>query len=221
MPLVEWPVSLPSWSMAEGFVEIPADAADYTQVDKGPVRARRVSTAREDTIMCSFIFTKNQYITFRNFYKTVTHGGSRTFSFIHPITKDELELRIASSPELTTLGGTVFKANCTFSVIRVLNYFDSADTDGVPGLPPPQPIVTVFPIGMSLNPRIGFLRVVASGFIYPQSVSAARTAGIPIPIITSDSTTTDTVDGGISSSTADTIIDGGTSPSVADNIIDG
>lgn len=100
-----WPSTLQPLLNEENFGLTWDDNILRTDMEVGPPKVRRRSTTNVDEFSCSIDLDLNQYSIFENFYKTSLNGGAKTFSFKHPITQLDIELRIKGQVQIRSRGG--------------------------------------------------------------------------------------------------------------------
>jgi len=95
---ISWPSSLYGFILKDGFRESPPDNVLRTEMDVGPAKLRRRSTAAVRTFSVDMFFSKAMVATFETFYVTTSKYGSLAFNYKSPRTETELEHRFASVP---------------------------------------------------------------------------------------------------------------------------
>lgn len=113
-----WPASLPQKLLVEGYSEGLADGRLISQMDAGPAKVRRRSSAMPRPLQGSMIMTSAQLATMRTFVNTTLIGGSLPFDFPDPATGATLLVRCAGSvPALTNLGGAYWNVSLDLEIL--------------------------------------------------------------------------------------------------------
>lgn len=99
-----WPGSLPTLPLTQGNKESAPNLSIRTQVDVGPVKMRKRSTAGAWSFSASMILTNTQLGTFITFWQTTLSGGSDTFEWTHPRLGTTQNMRFSAPPEWTLIG---------------------------------------------------------------------------------------------------------------------
>ena len=96
--MATWPAGLYGYIIKGSFNEIPPQNVLRTQMDAGPAKLRRRSTASVRAFSLSLFLTKALLATFDTFYVTTTQSGSIKFDMYHPRTHVEGEYRFVNQP---------------------------------------------------------------------------------------------------------------------------
>lgn len=81
-----WPITFQQNLNEAGFtLEVPNQFIE-TEMDVGPKKRRRRTTASLEKISCSIWIEKTDYTTLKNFYDVTLAGGTLPFEFEHPFT---------------------------------------------------------------------------------------------------------------------------------------
>ncbi len=81
---IPYPGTLPTNFQTQGYKETGADNQIRSQMDVGPQKVRRRTTANVRKITGQFFLTPAQYTTFKTFYETDTSYGVTPFDFTDP-----------------------------------------------------------------------------------------------------------------------------------------
>jgi hypothetical protein len=84
---IAWPAGCPSSPLLRSYSEAPRPNVIRTEMDQGPVKVRRVSTASVTDYSLAFLMTGSELSTFITFFKITTNEGSLPFQYTHPRTK--------------------------------------------------------------------------------------------------------------------------------------
>jgi hypothetical protein len=96
--MAEWPATLYGCITKGSFTEIPPQNVLRTQMDAGPAKLRRRSTANVRTFNLNLFLTKAQTATFDTFYVTTIQSGAIKFDMYHPRTHVAGEYRFINQP---------------------------------------------------------------------------------------------------------------------------
>jgi hypothetical protein len=101
-----WPSTLPQYVQESGYGETIQDQAIESSVESGPAKIRRRFTKSIRRFQCVMYMTPSQADTFENFWQNTVKGGSLSFSWVHPRTRQAAVLRFRNpAPQLSTMGG--------------------------------------------------------------------------------------------------------------------
>ncbi len=109
-----WPVGLQQKLNAEGFQVKFGNTAMRTDMDVGPAKVRSRFTDAIDVYTCTIFLDYSDYSTFRTFFKTTLNNGVNRFDFTDPFTNTSAEFRFAEEPDISPIGGTVFRVGMTW-----------------------------------------------------------------------------------------------------------
>lgn len=111
-----WPITLQDKLNEAGFsLEIPNQYIE-TDMDVGPKKRRRRTTASLERISCSIWIEKSDYVTFKNFFDVTLAGGTLPFEFEHPFTGVLTEFTM-SNPSITPVGGNELNVNMSWEEV--------------------------------------------------------------------------------------------------------
>ena len=103
--MATWPGTLPTAPLVQGYQEIAPELTIRTQMDQGPDKVRKRTTAGVRQFQAIFQMTTAQVATFETFYETTTNGGADQFTFDHPRTgSTETKFRFVGTPVYTSTG---------------------------------------------------------------------------------------------------------------------
>ncbi len=112
-----WPAALQQLLNVDSFSYTFGNTLIRSDMDVGPAKVRSRYTDAVDTVSCSIDLDMDEYATLEQFYKVTLSNGSRTFSFIHPLTQEEIEARFAQPPSMSPLGGRYFKVAMAWEIL--------------------------------------------------------------------------------------------------------
>ena len=86
--MASWPGTLPGFDkmLADGYEAVMVDNIIATEMDVGPPKIRRRSSAGVEPISGSMRMTATQLATFKTFYNTTINYGADEFDATHPET---------------------------------------------------------------------------------------------------------------------------------------
>lgn len=96
--MAAWPAALYGHIVKGSFTETPPQNVLRTQMDAGPAKLRRRSTANVRTFSLTLFLTKALVTTFDTFYVTTIQSGALAFDMYHPRTHVTGEYRIVNQP---------------------------------------------------------------------------------------------------------------------------
>ena len=106
-----WPASLPQSPLVSGFSETPPETSLRTEMEQGPAKVRRRTTAGVRQMQMSFNMTKTQVAALDTFFTSTVNSGATAFDFTHPRTTSTVSVRFVSPPSYTPLNGEYFNVN--------------------------------------------------------------------------------------------------------------
>ncbi len=112
-----WPDTLPAAPLLESFHETTPDSTIRTEMDAGPAKLRRRTTAAVRRMNVGYLLSKAQVATLEDFYLTTLQGGTIPFTFTHPRTDDAVSCRFVQPPEYGANNGNYFKAALELEVM--------------------------------------------------------------------------------------------------------
>lgn len=111
-----WPASLPA-PLLNSLKESPPENVIRTDMDKGPAKVRRRTTANIRPISFSLRLTPAQVDTMDDFYVTDTFSGADEFAYTHPRTGDSVTARFVQPPEYSELEGVLYNVNVSLEIL--------------------------------------------------------------------------------------------------------
>src|SRR5690606_30510317 len=93
-----WPSTLPTEPFVRSFRESLPKNTIRTQMEVGPAKVRRRSTARVKTISFILPIPRADVPTFTTFFEDTLADGSLPFDFTHPRTLETLTFRFLDDP---------------------------------------------------------------------------------------------------------------------------
>jgi len=115
---IVWPTSLPAFEepLLSSYNEKPGTATVRTEMEVGPAKIRKRTTAEVDKFEVAYIMTGSQVATFDGFYDSTTAQGALRFDATHPRTLNTKEFRIKEDPTYEPIGND-FKVIFTVEVL--------------------------------------------------------------------------------------------------------
>jgi hypothetical protein len=114
---IEWPETLPSAPLLDGFQEVLPDTALRTSMDEGPAKVRQRGTAGVGQMNVSYILSAAQAGTLADFHAQGLSGGTMRFDFPHPRTGQNVACRFRKAPTLSALNGGYYRARIELEVL--------------------------------------------------------------------------------------------------------
>lgn len=109
-----WPETLPKSFLQDSFYEELPDLDIVTQMDAGPPKSRRRTTAAEYPLGGQMSVSEAQWNILRNFYLQNTR--SLPFDFIHPLTEEVLTVKFDKPPRRAFRVPGRYNVNIDFKV---------------------------------------------------------------------------------------------------------
>lgn len=101
--LPQWPDGLPSAPLRDGYSESQASAVIRTDMDAGPARVRRRTSAHVTDITARYLFNDAQMDTFMAFFNQDAGAGAVIFAMPHPRTGETVSARFRTPPQARAL----------------------------------------------------------------------------------------------------------------------
>jgi hypothetical protein len=89
-----WPSSLPDAPLQQGYQEQVPNTLVRTEMDKGPAKVRRRSTAGTRAFTVNLLLTEAQVVTLDSFIDQDLDGGALRFDWTHPRTGAAVQFRL-------------------------------------------------------------------------------------------------------------------------------
>lgn len=111
-----WPATLPA-PLLSSLSEAPPNNSIRSQMDKGPDKIRRRTTANVRPISFTLALTAAQLETLDDFYVTDTFSGSEAFDYTHPRTGQSVQAVFASPPQYSEREGVLYNAGVSLEIL--------------------------------------------------------------------------------------------------------
>ncbi len=112
-----WPSLLPQHPLLDAWQENLPDNTLRTEMEQGPAKLRRRSTAASGRMTLQFLLSSDAGGILDYFYADTLGGGVKTFRMAHPRRGDMMTCRFVSPPEYTAVNGTYCRARLTLEVL--------------------------------------------------------------------------------------------------------
>lgn len=112
-----WPVELPQDVLVEGYDEKFSLQTIRTQVDAGPAKVRRRTSAGVRLLSCSLDLTRAQVDLLDQFYHATLQGGALSFEWKHPRTQAMSLMRLVDPPAMKPLSGMLWIAKLSLEIL--------------------------------------------------------------------------------------------------------
>ncbi len=112
-----WPPSLPTRLHTNGFTETPPAVVIRTEMEVGPAKVRRRTTAGVRRIRGMMWLTAAQRQTLDDFFVDTLAHGALAFEWQHPITGAAADFRFVAPPQYGHLGGGTYVAQFDLEIL--------------------------------------------------------------------------------------------------------
>ena len=114
---IVWDASLPTEPLLDSWDETLAENRIRTQMEVGPPKIRRRSTASVKQYGVVFALTAAQVATLDDFYTSDTYNGSLAFEWTNPRTGATEDFRFLTPPKIVKRGPDSFRASFQLEVL--------------------------------------------------------------------------------------------------------
>ena len=107
MPIPTWPTALPTQPLVDGYEETWFSQTEHKTPANGAPMVRRAQKLSVVAFKVKFVLTEEQVNILNDFIYGTLEGGALRFEFIHPRTKEPVEMSFYgkdTSSELVTIG---------------------------------------------------------------------------------------------------------------------
>lgn len=111
-----FPDTLPS-PLANSLQEQLPNNIVRTQMDVGPAKVRRRTTANVRSLRMTYVLNKDQAADLEAFFFNDTAGGALSFDYTHPRTGDTVSARFTEPPQISSLNGIYFQISISLEVL--------------------------------------------------------------------------------------------------------
>lgn len=112
-----WPATLPAAPLASGFSEMLADNLLRSEMEMGPAKTRRRTSAGVRTLEAQYILSAAQTAILRGFFENDVKAGALAFDYTHPVTSVTVAARFAAPPVFAALNGRYYKVSVKIEVL--------------------------------------------------------------------------------------------------------
>lgn len=97
--MIFWPIELPQIPLRAGYSDTAPNNLLRSDMDTGPAKVRRRSTAKPHIAACSYVFDDAKAMIFEDFAEHTLAGGALAFDWWHPVLKRYVRARLLSSED--------------------------------------------------------------------------------------------------------------------------
>ena len=117
--MAEWPPGIPVFPLLEGFSYQPANTLLASEVESGPPKVRRRTTAGVERWSGTFLLTAVQTEIFRSWFENDLAGGALPFDQTHPVTDAWRSMRFdpQSLPSYSPVGNGIWRVDVQVLVL--------------------------------------------------------------------------------------------------------
>lgn len=112
-----WPESLPQTPLLDRWQETLADNTLRTEMEQGPAKLRRRSTAASGRMQAQFLLSSADCLLLDAFYHSTLGGGVKAFRIMHPRRGVVVLCRFAAPPEYVAVNGAYCRASLSLEVM--------------------------------------------------------------------------------------------------------
>jgi len=115
--VASWPATLPQLPLAADYSDALADTLVRTQMDVGPAKVRRRTTAGVRAMTASFVLDDTQVGTLVTFYDTTLDGGAQPFDWVLPRTGAAASCRFLQPPVFASPNNGRYRVTCQLEIL--------------------------------------------------------------------------------------------------------
>lgn len=112
-----WPASLPQSPLLDGWQETLPDNTLRTEMEQGPAKLRRRSTAASGRMNVQFLLSTADCALLDTFYSDTLTGGVKVFQMPHPRRSTPVSCRFTAPPEYAAVNGGYCRARLSLEVM--------------------------------------------------------------------------------------------------------
>lgn len=112
-----WPATLPQFVNQTGYGEQRVDGKLTTKMDSGPTVNRSLFSATPVNYKVTLTLTSAQVSILDTFYYSTCKNGVLAFTWIHPRTYAEADVRFVSVPSISNMGYDTFKVTFSMEIL--------------------------------------------------------------------------------------------------------
>lgn len=107
---ITWPSGLPQKPLVDGYQETLPNQTLRTEMDAGPAKTRRRTTAAVRSINAAYILTATELASLETFYLQTLSGGALSFLWPRPRGTGTWRCRFKKPPAIAAMNGRAFRA---------------------------------------------------------------------------------------------------------------
>lgn len=111
-----WPATLPAPAL-NTFRETPPKNTIRTEMDAGPPKVRRRTTANVRPVSFTLKLSKAQLAVLDSFFVDDTFSGAEPFQFEHPRTLEMVQATFAQEPSYSEQDGVIWNADISLEIL--------------------------------------------------------------------------------------------------------
>ena len=117
MASINWPASLPTQPLHQGYAQRRQSAVIRSKNGYGPAKVRRRVSSAIEPMNASFRLNRTDMLALRTFYNTTTAEGVLPFNFTDPLSAATVDLRFTAPIQYSSSGPDLFLCVCNFEVL--------------------------------------------------------------------------------------------------------
>jgi hypothetical protein len=111
-----FPTTLPPPALST-LKESPPANTKRTNMDKGPEKVRRITSANTRPLNFQLRLTPAEVAILDEFFVDTTYSGSTTFDYTHPRTQEVVTARFTSEPSYSEQEGTIYNVDISLEIM--------------------------------------------------------------------------------------------------------
>lgn len=112
-----WPLTLPQKPLLHGYRENKPKTVVRTEMDQGPAKVRRRSSAGVTLLETVWLLNAAQLAALDAFFDVTIAGGAVAFDFAHPRTGGNILCRMTAPPEYRSVNGSACHVTIMMEVL--------------------------------------------------------------------------------------------------------
>ena len=117
MAIPVWPSSLPQELITDGYGQQAPNTIIATQMDVGPGKRRRRTSAGVQPVQGQIVVTEAQLDTLRTFFRTSLGDGALRFSWADPVSGSPVEMRFTEPPQWSARTSGIYTVSLALEIL--------------------------------------------------------------------------------------------------------